>query len=129
MPRRESVAGTASDPLVKFWPLELDGKTYKLSYDFNAIAEAEKLAGCNLLMGMGAMLISYTTAQQMRGLLYAAVRKAHPKMTIEECGQLIRIDTIADIKDAIVHAYNESLPEANKIISDPSEGGDEPPSS
>src|SRR5579864_8392167 len=82
MARRESVAGTALDPVIEFATLEIDGETYHLAYDFNAIAEAEKLAEANLLHGMAALMFNSTTAVQLRGLFYAGLRKAHPKMTL-----------------------------------------------
>jgi len=126
MARRESVAGTALDPVIEFATLEIDGETYHLAYDFNAIAEAEKLAEANLLHGMAALMFNSTTAVQLRGLFYAGLRKAHPKMTLAQVGAMIRIDTMPDIRDALLRAYNASLPEAKKIL-DPPAGGSPPP--
>lgn len=108
MPKR-SVAGTALDPTIQFAKLEIDGKAYKLAYSFNAIALAETAAGCNLLGGLenlGAL-----TALQFRGLLYAALSVAQPKMTIEEAGNLIRLDTKGAIANALAEAYQFSMPE------------------
>lgn len=122
MPRLQTVAGTSADPLVQFEKLEIDGQTYHLAYDFNAIAEAEKLVGCNLLEGIAAILMHGMTAEQFRGLFYAALRKARPKMTLEQAGSLVRIDTMPDIREALLRAYNASLPEAKKIL-DPPEAG------
>lgn len=122
MPRSKSVAGTPADPLVEFAPLEIDGQTYHLAYDFNAIAEAEKIADCNLLQGIAAVLLNGMTAAQLRGLLYAALLKAQPKTTLSQAGALVRIDTMPDIREALLRAYNASLPEAKKMISDPPEG-------
>lgn len=124
---RKSVAGTSSDPVVEFATLEIDGKAYRLSYDFNAIAEAEKEAGCNLLHGIAVILLRGMNAGQLRGLLYAALRQAHPKMTLSGAGRLIRIDTMPSITTAIIEAWNASLPEAKKIAEDPTEGAVESP--
>lgn len=123
MARRKTVAGTAADPLVEFVTLEIDGESYKLAYDFNAIAEAEKIAECNLLQGIAGVLLNNMTAKQLRGLLYAAMGKAQPKTTLAKAGALCRIDTMPDIRDALLKAYNASLPEEKKILADPPEGG------
>ena len=123
MAKRNAVAGTASDPVVEFAKVEIDGETYRLAYDFNAIAEAEKLADANLLHGIAGLLGKGANAAQIRGLLYAALRKAHPKLTLAQAGALIRIDTIPDIYDAIEAAYRLSLPEAKKHLLGPLPGG------
>jgi hypothetical protein len=121
------VAGTEADPTVEFAELEVDGKTYHLAYDFGAIAEAEKALGCNLLAGMAGVMVQdgYYSASQVLGLLYAALRKAQPKMTIQEAGRLCRIETIPEIVSAIREAYNKSLPEAKKP-EHPIEAGNKP---
>ena len=59
-------------------PLEIDGQTYQLVYDFNAIAEAERLCGANLLYGITAVFLNALTASQLRGLLYAALQSVQP---------------------------------------------------
>jgi len=123
MAKRETAASTTSDPVVDFAALKIDGETYRLAYDFNAIADAEKLADANLLHGIAGLLGKGANAAQIRGLLYAALRKAHPKLTLPQVGSLIRIDTIPDIYGAIEAAYRLSLPEAKKHLLDPLPGG------
>ena len=82
-------------------------KELVLAYDFNAIADAEEPAGCNLLAALESL--SDIRAMQLRGLLFAAVVST-PKPTILECGELIRVDTIAPITTALADAYNLSIP-------------------
>ena len=82
-------------------------KELVLAYDFNAIADAEEPAGCNLLAALESL--SDISAMQLRGLLFAAVVST-PKPTILECGELIRVDTIAPITTALADAYNLSIP-------------------
>lgn len=128
---RKSVAGTAADPTIQFETLEIDGRSYRLCYSFNAIAEAERLGNCNLLEGIAAVLFNSLTAQQARGLLYAALSVAQPEITLAEAGQMIRVDTLPGIRLALLKAYNASMPEAEKFLKDPPVGGDEksPPES
>ena len=107
MPKR-SVAGTAADPLIQFSTLEINGETYRLAYSFNAIALAESVAGCNLLEGL--RNLSNLSASQLRGLFYAALSVANPKITLEEAGALIAVDGTVQITDAVVEAYILSMP-------------------
>jgi hypothetical protein len=105
---KHSVAGTVADPTIEFADLKLAGKTYRLVYSFNAIAEAEHVAGCNLLAGLESL--RDLTALQLRGLLYAAMSVADPKITIEQAGSLVRLDTIEPITEALGKAYQLSMP-------------------
>lgn len=123
--KRPSVANSAADPLVQFVKLTIDGEDYQLAYDFNAIAEAQKLADCNLLHGILALLARYPDAAELRALLFTALRKAHPRITIEQAGNLIRHDTMGDIVQALRDAYDNSLPEGKKLR--PTGGGENPP--
>ena len=103
-----------------FATLAIEGEQpLKLAFDFNAIAEAEQLAGCNLLEGL--QNLSGMTALQLRGLLFAALRKAQPKMTIQAAGALIRLDTLGPITLALAEAYSLSIRKktADPIEADP----------
>ena len=108
MPQRRSVSGTGRDPIIKFATLVIDEKEYKLAYSFNAIAEAESLAGCNLLTGI--KNLTDLSAAQFRGLFYAALTVAQPKMALKDAGALIRFETQALIEAAIGEAYILSMP-------------------
>lgn len=117
MQARKTVARTAADPTIRFSKLEIEGAMYSLAYDYNAIAVAENVAGVNLLEGL--RNLENLNAQQLRGLLYAALLIAHPRMTIEEAGSLIRLNTLLPISEAIAQAYVYSLPEKKKDPSVP----------
>jgi hypothetical protein len=128
---RNHVGGTAADPLVEFAKLEIDGKTYELAWSFNAIATAERSINAgrpveervNLLHGVAALLVSAMAAEELQGLLFAALSLAHPKLTMKESNALVRIDTLVDIKNALLRAYNVSMPEAKRFIVDPPPAG------
>jgi hypothetical protein len=95
---------------VKGWAsLTIAGETYRLIYSFNAIAEAETEAGCNLLHGISAALLNTMSAAQMRGLFYAALKPFQPAMTLAVAGAMIRIDTLPDIFEAISEAYKLAM--------------------
>jgi len=119
---RHSVSGTVGDPTVRFATLELAGEVYHLAYNFNAIAEAESLAGCNLLEGLESL--TGLNARQFRGLLYAALafdirtftqegRTIRRRLSISEAGDLIAVDDVQRLKiaQALAEAYRLSMPE------------------
>ena len=108
MPKK-SVAGTGADPTITFVPLIIDGQKYSMCFSFNAFAEAESTTGCNLLKGIESF--ENLTATQLRGLCYASLTVAHPDITLEEAGKLIRFDTIGLVAMAIGKAYMASIPE------------------
>jgi hypothetical protein len=105
---KKTVSGTTDDPTIQFATLELDGEKFKLAYDFNAIALAESVAGCNLFDGLQSL--RDLNARQLRGLFYAALLKAQPAMTIDRAGAMVKLHTINPITDAIGTAYRLSMP-------------------
>jgi hypothetical protein len=108
MAKPKTVAGTAADPVVRYTPLEIDGSTYRLAYDFNAIAQVEQSQGVNLLKNF---MVSELNASSLRGILYAGLLKAHPEMTMEDAGRLIHPRNINSILETVVRAYEASMPE------------------
>jgi hypothetical protein len=106
---RKTVAGTPADPTVKFATVEIDGKTYSLAYDFNAIATAESVTGINLFKALSTL--TDLTATQFRGLVYAGLLKAHPEITLEQAGSIIRFDTMVPLQEKLAEAYKNSMPE------------------
>lgn len=100
---------TPPTPVMQFADLTVDGETYKLVYDYNAIAEAEAVTRTNLLTGLENL--TELTAAQLRGLLYAALAVAHPDITVRNAGKMIRLDTLPTITKALATAYNLSMPE------------------
>jgi hypothetical protein len=99
------------DPTLPKVPLELAGKKHFLCFDFNAIATAEQLTGLNLIR---ALRSDEWSALQLRALLYSALLKLQPDVTLEDAGALINIKTMAKVTNAIVEAFTESHPEPEK---------------
>jgi hypothetical protein len=117
---KRNVAGTVADPTIEFVPITIKGREYSLCWDFSAICEAEKLTGCNLLQGIAGVMLHTMTAAQFRGLLYAAMLKAQPNTTLLDAGSLLSIESMSDIREALLKAYGVSMPEKPK---DPPEPG------
>ncbi len=114
--RKPAVIKEWEDPTVLFSELKIDARVFRLAYRFSDIRKAELLCGADLLHGVARLLMNAPTATQLSGLLYAAMRLAHPETTMDQTDSLVRIDTIPDIQEAILRAYNLSLPEEKKIL-------------
>ena len=103
--------------------LVVDGlPTLDLIYDANDIADAEELAGINMLSAMGHQS-GGMTVKEMRGLLFALSRKNHPKLTLQQIGRYVRTDTLTMIYDACwetcVRGAGDEFARANlKLIED-----------
>jgi hypothetical protein len=104
--------------------LEIDGKRYELIYNFNALCAAENLVGCNLFLGLAAVVLNTMTALQFRGILWALLQTKHPYraatkdkpadgVSVDQVGHMIRLDTCPAIVDAISEALNLSMPKAS----------------
>lgn len=98
MVKKKPVEEKAVEPEVSLSDqLTIDGETYKLYADFNTLADYEAMTGANLLHAIPALLTNTLSANQLRGLLFAACQKNHPTVTLLKAGQMVRIDTMPDI--------------------------------
>lgn len=114
--RRTTVAGTADDPTIRFAELKFEGEdhTYRLAFNFNALALAERATGMNLLRG-GLIFMNYEfSVQELRGLLFGALLIAQPDITVQEAGELLRIDRLGDVLVALKQAFALSYPTKNE---------------
>lgn len=93
------------DPTLPNVELVMKGKTYRLVYDFNAVVQAEKVAGANLLFAITGNI----DATGLRGLLWAALLKTEPKITLDQVGAMIAPENLAVIHNAIVTAWFGSV--------------------
>jgi hypothetical protein len=106
--KTNKVAGKPGlDPTLPDVELVLGGETFALAYDFNAVCQAEKATGINLLSSV----VGEITASSLRGLLWASVLKDRPDITIDEVGALIRPTNIATIREAVVSCWFGSVPD------------------
>lgn len=101
-----AVAGQPGlDPTLPDVPIILGGVERKLCFDYNAIVLAEKATGINLLAGM----VSAKDASTLRGLLWAALSRDNPDMTLEQAGALITPRNIPAIHFALNQAWFGSV--------------------
>lgn len=87
--------------------IEIGGKDRQLAYDFAAIILAEKLTGVNLMKAASFSDLSFT---QVRGLLYAALLKDDPKLTLAEVDTWPIMYNLVTIQGAVAEAWFGSIP-------------------
>jgi hypothetical protein len=107
MPKRNPalVAGKpGADPTLPDVSLILGGKERVLCFDFNAICVASKVTGINLLRSV----VGDLEPESLRGLLWAALLRDDPSLTLDQVGSLIRPASIPGIREALLRAWFES---------------------
>lgn len=102
MPEQNTVAGTPADPTLAFTDLKLGNKTYKLCFDFDAIAIAEEISGMPLMAGVN---FSNVGVKRVRAMLYASALKAQPEVTLKEFTRYITPVNIKKIEKALLEAW------------------------
>jgi hypothetical protein len=118
-----TAAGTAADPTVRFTKIDLNGKTYQLVYDFDAIAQAEDLTGLPLLVGVNWHGIN---ARRIRAMLFASLLKAHPEIKLKDVTKLITVSNLPKIETALVDAWWHSMPDQEEANENPQQPEPEP---
>lgn len=68
---------------------EADGQTWRLRFDFNAMADFEAETGKNALQALEGMETGTASAQDIRALVWAALRDGHPDVTLRQAGRLV----------------------------------------
>lgn len=119
-----NIAGVAGiDPTLPNVRLEANGKSYQLVYDYGAIARAERElnATAAAMTPRGATFVRISllhgfdldaaTAEEFRGLVYAALLPQQPKITLAEVDKLLTFANMKAIYDAIVRCWLGSQPE------------------
>ena len=86
----------------------VNGTTYTLAFDFNALARAEELTKLNLLRALDFQSLSAST---FRALLFASLLRFHPELTLEGTGSLINSKTAPELMSAVVKAWVNATPE------------------
>jgi DNA-binding cell septation regulator SpoVG len=97
----------SENPTLKQTVLAINGKEYNLHMDFAAIAKAEALLKkeghqVNLLRALN---LSELDATGLAAILYAMLLRDQPKLSYEDVLNLISVDSLGDIFNAVLEAY------------------------
>ena len=95
------------DPTLPDVSLILNGVERHLCYDHNAIAQVEKITGLNLLFAAAAA----PNATALRALLWAALLRETPGLSLEEVGSWMTPQNIPTIHAALQATWYGSVPE------------------
>lgn len=91
---------------------EVDGKSYTLMLNTNAICELE----AEMNKGIDEIAMSMTRLSTLRGMLWAALRAHHPEVTLPEAGAMIdkvrRTSAMKAVNDALAAAFPKPDPDA-----------------
>lgn len=68
---------------------EVDGKSYSVVVDFNALADFETETKANALVRFAELETNPFSAAETRALFWAALRDGQPDITIREAGRLL----------------------------------------
>lgn len=102
----------AHHPLKKETLVEFDGTTYALIFEIGAIAEAERIMGRSLILGLTQQLLESPTTDEVCAMFYAAAKPLQPKLTIEAVRQLLNKPSFqeshivsAKMRNAVLEAW------------------------
>lgn len=79
---------------------EVEGQTYKLVLDFNALCEVEEV------LGAGGMDLARPKA--IRAIFWAALLRHHPDVTVQDAGDLIGALGLERAGEVVAEAMNRS---------------------
>ena len=87
-------------------PVEIDGQTYHLCFEFSELAKAEKFFKqqgnrFNLLMALPDLSL-----ESVRVVFPCAAHKHHPELTFEEAQALITISSVYNVATVIVQVWD-----------------------
>lgn len=97
----------------KSFPVVIEGKTYYLRFDLNALALLEEKFGS---AEEATRKAAEGSAIAIRCFLWAGLKSNHPDMTEEDVGALIDLANLAEVSEEINKAFEQAMP---------SEGGTE----
>lgn len=86
--------------------LTYDGKSYKMTLDFNAFCDFEGETGKNALVALEGMEHGDVSATEMRALMWAGLRQHHEDMTLSLAGKILSTNM-----DAVARASAVAMPE------------------
>ncbi|PTX39070.1 tail tube GTA-gp10-like protein [Gemmobacter caeni] len=65
------------------------GETYRLKFDFNALADYESIAGAAVWGALDRFAEGEASAEDMRAMLWACLQEHHTGITLREAGRLM----------------------------------------
>jgi hypothetical protein len=93
--------------------LTVDGETYTLSMDINAICDMEEAV--NRPIHEIQALASAGSLRYVRLLVWAALQAHHPTLTLEDAGRLMSRAGLPAVNDAVMRAAEQMTPDLETV--------------
>lgn len=94
--------------------LTLGGVEYTLTYDFDAIAEAEEILDRPLITGLRGRDITTPKVSLVRAMFFATAHATHPELTLEQAKALITRANLVEVWTRVLQAWTEAQPDAEE---------------
>lgn len=105
-------------PLIRETIIDFGGIAFTLVFNIKAIAEAERILGKSLIMGLTPQMIEAPTTDEVCAMFYAAAKTRHPDISIATVEQLLNASSLADarltmakMRNAVLEAWMNSAVE------------------
>lgn len=99
--------------------LTIDGETYSLLFNFEAIAEAEEITGLPLISGLRKKDVDTPRISFVRALFFACMRTHQPKVTYDEAAALVNQWNWSEIWTRVLDAWVAGMKKPETTEPDP----------
>jgi hypothetical protein len=103
-----------ANPTAPATPLHICGTDYTLTWDFQAIADAEEILGRSLITGLSQRDLKAPPIKLVQGMLYACIRKNHPAVTFAEARAMVTLKNIGKIWTAVTDTWVTAMNEPDE---------------
>lgn len=100
--------------------IHLGGKTFKVVYDFNALALFFEITGVNLLHGWPAEKFS---PKEVHNFVFAGVQAHHPDCDYKWLGSQLNLGNFESVLLSLKTALKDSMPEKTDTPTEPTDEG------
>lgn len=108
-----------ANPLMPVVELTIGEQSYKLRFDFEAIAQAEDAAGIALLTGLSPKDVKTPRVNIVRGMLYASMLCEQPDVQYVQVKLMVTRENIAAIWGKVLEAWVNMLSDEKGEAKDP----------
>jgi hypothetical protein len=89
--------------------ITLQDITYKLTWDFDAIAEAEDLLNVPLVTGISQRMVTTPKVSEVRNMFFACAHANHHDLTIDDVRPLVTSKTLVEVWNTVLEAWSDSV--------------------
>ena len=100
-----------SNPLLPSNKITIDGLTYTLRFDFEAVSEAEEIIDKSLVTGLTREDVFKPKVSLVRAMFFAAAHFDQPKLTYDDAKKLVRRENLTEVWNGVLEAWTAQNPE------------------